>query len=48
TELRAGSHVLACRVTDVDGREQPRLRTDNAGGFANNSWLDHAIKVQVG
>ena len=48
TELRAGNHLLACRVTDVEGREQPRLRTDNAGGFANNSWLDHAIKVQVG
>ena len=48
TELRTGSHVLACRVTDVEGREQPRLRTDNAGGFANNSWLDHAIKVKVG
>jgi sulfite dehydrogenase len=47
TELPAGKHTLLSRATDVHGREQPRLRLDNLGGYNNNSWMDHGVTITV-
>jgi sulfite dehydrogenase len=45
--LAAGSHVLASRATDAAGQVQPRERFENAGGYNNTSWADHAVTVVV-
>ncbi len=45
--LKAGSYTLVSKVTSTDGEEQPRERPENAGGYNNNSWLDHGVKVTV-
>ncbi|CAD5370153.1 Sulfite oxidase [Rubrivivax sp. A210] len=47
TKLPAGSFVLASRATDSAGNVQPEQRFENAGGYNNNSWADHAVKVTV-
>jgi sulfite oxidase len=46
-QLPAGTHVLASRATDIKGNVQPRDRLENAGGYNNSSWLDHAVSVTV-
>ncbi|MEK8033915.1 sulfite oxidase [Ideonella sp. DXS29W] len=46
-ELPAGTHVLASRATDASGQVQPQDRLENVGGYNNNSWADHAVKVTV-
>lgn len=46
-ELVSGSHIVASRATDTAGNVQPELRMENAGGYNNTSWLDHAVKVTV-
>ena len=43
----AGSHTLASRATDTAGNVQPEQRMENAGGYNNTSWADHAVKVTV-
>lgn len=45
--LPSGNHVLACRATDTAGNVQPEQRLENAGGYNNNSWADHAVKVVI-
>ena len=45
--LPAGSHTLASRATDSAGNVQPEQRMENAGGYNNTSWADHAVKVTV-
>jgi sulfite dehydrogenase len=45
--LPAGSYALASRATDSAGNVQPEQRQENAGGYNNNSWADHAVKVSV-
>ena len=45
--LPAGSHTLASRATDTAGNVQPEQRMENAGGYNNTSWADHAVKVTV-
>jgi sulfite dehydrogenase len=45
--LPAGSHSLASRATDSAGNVQPEQRFENAGGYNNTSWADHAVKVMV-
>ncbi|MDT7834386.1 SorT family sulfite dehydrogenase catalytic subunit [Aquabacterium sp. OR-4] len=45
--LSAGSHRLMSRATDSTGQVQPRDRAENAGGYNNNSWADHAVTVVV-
>jgi sulfite dehydrogenase len=47
THLPAGNHVIASRATDALGNVQPEVRVENVGGFNNNSWADHAVKVTV-
>lgn len=47
-QLPAGQHVLASRAMDEQGAVQPEQREENAGGYNNNSWADHAVKVTVG
>jgi sulfite dehydrogenase len=46
-DLPPGTHVLACRATDASGQTQPQARVGNVGGYNNNSWADHAVKVTV-
>lgn len=46
-KLPAGSHTLASRATDSAGHVQPEQRMENAGGYNNTSWADHAVKVTV-
>jgi sulfite dehydrogenase len=46
-DLPAGSHVLASRATDSAGNVQPEQRVENASGYNNTSWADHAVKVVV-
>jgi sulfite dehydrogenase len=45
--LPAGSFKLASRATDVAGNVQPQARLENAGGYNNTSWADHAVLVTV-
>jgi len=45
--LSAGSYNLASRATDSAGHVQPQQRFENAGGYNNTSWADHAVKVTV-
>jgi sulfite oxidase len=46
--MAAGDYVMTCRATDAAGQVQPEQRSENAGGYANTSWADHAVKVVVG
>jgi sulfite dehydrogenase len=46
--MAPGNYVVTSRATDGDGRVQPEQRSENAGGYANTSWADHAVKVAVG
>ncbi len=45
--LPAGNYTLASRATDAAGNVQPEQRFENAGGYNNASWADHAVKVVV-
>ncbi|RYF04030.1 MAG: sulfite oxidase [Oxalobacteraceae bacterium] len=45
--LPAGTHTLMSRATDSAGNVQPEQRMENAGGYNNTSWADHAVKVTV-
>ena len=45
--LHPGTHTLASRATDVKGNVQPEQREENASGYVNNSWRDHAITIKV-
>jgi sulfite oxidase len=47
TRLAAGSYMLASRATDAAGNVQPQHRYENAGGYNNTSWRDHAVAVTV-
>lgn len=46
-KLVPGSYILACRVTDDQGNLQAEHRQENAGGYNNASWRDHALKITV-
>jgi sulfite dehydrogenase len=46
-DLKPGSYVLASRATDVNGKVQDEVRLDNAGGYHNVSWRDHALAITV-
>ncbi|MBI5260052.1 MAG: sulfite oxidase [Burkholderiales bacterium] len=46
-DLQPGSYTLASRATDAAGNVQPQQRMENTGGYNNNSWADHALKVTV-
>lgn len=42
-----GATQVMTRATDTAGDVQPRTRTENERGYANNSWLDHAVTLDV-
>ena len=44
-DLPAGSHVLASRVEDSEGKVQSEHRLENLRGYVNSSWRDHALAV---
>jgi sulfite dehydrogenase len=45
--MAPGNYVVTSRATDAAGNVQPEQRLDNAHGYGNNSWADHAVKVSV-
>jgi sulfite oxidase len=47
TRLPTGQFTLASRATDTAGNVQPEVRLENAGGYNNSSWADHAVRVTV-
>lgn len=46
-ELPEGDHIMMSRATDTAGSVQAENRPDNAGGYINTSWRDHALAVTV-
>ncbi|MDM9561098.1 MULTISPECIES: sulfite oxidase [Bordetella] len=46
-ELPAGQHTLASRVEDSEGNVQVENREENARGYLNSSWRDHALQITV-
>ncbi|MDB5840433.1 MAG: sulfite oxidase [Herminiimonas sp.] len=45
--LPAGTHTIASRAVDSQGNVQAENRVDNASGYNNSSWRDHALKITV-
>lgn len=45
--LPPGTYTLASRAIDTAGTVQPQERVENAGGYSNNSWADHAVTITV-
>ncbi len=45
--LPAGEYTIASRATDSAGNKQPEERLENASGYNNSSWRDHALKITV-
>lgn len=45
--LSAGTYTITSRATDASGNVQPENRLENAGGYNNAGWLDHAVTVAV-
>lgn len=45
--LQPGTYTLASRATDANGRVQPERRVENASGYNNTSWRDHAFQITV-
>lgn len=46
-EAKAGTHVLASRATDRDGKTQPETPEQNERGYAHNGWRDPAVTVEI-
>lgn len=46
-QLPPGTHTIASRAIDAQGNRQPEERVENAGGYNNASWRDHALQVTV-
>ncbi len=45
--MAAGNYIVTSRAIDAAGNTQPEQRVENAHGYSNNSWSDHAVKVAV-
>ena len=45
--LEPGYYSIACQAKDMEGNIQPAGRSENAGGYNNNSWRDHALAITV-
>lgn len=46
-DLKPGKYHIATRATNQNGDTQPKERQENNRGYNNNSWLDHAIELEV-
>jgi sulfite dehydrogenase len=46
-ELKPGTYTVTSRAIDVEGNVQPEERPENASGYVNNSWRDHAVELTV-
>ena len=46
-KLEPGTHQLASRCTNADGKSQPEERLENNRGYINNSWRDHMVEIKV-
>ena len=45
--LGAGTHRLMCHVIETSGTVQAEERVENADGYSNASWRDHALDITV-
>ena len=45
--IPSGKYTLVSRATDAAGQMQPEQRLENASGYGNNSWADHAVQLTV-
>lgn len=45
--LAAGTHRLMCHVIETSGTVQAEERVENADGYSNASWRDHALDITV-
>lgn len=45
--LKPGTYMLASRATDANGNVQSEQRIENAAGYNNTSWRDHAFQITV-
>jgi len=45
--LKAGTYLIASRVTDTEGNVQVEHRVENTSGYSNSSWRDHALQITV-
>lgn len=45
--LAPGTYTVACRATDDKGNVQVEQRRENAAGYSNSSWRDHALTITV-
>ncbi|MEO6032200.1 MAG: sulfite oxidase [Burkholderiaceae bacterium] len=46
-KLPAGKYQIASRAVDAEGHAQPEQRIENASGYSNTSWRDHALQITV-
>ncbi len=46
-KLEPGTYTLVSRAIDSKDQAQPEHRVENAGGYNNNSWQDHAVTITV-
>lgn len=46
-ELQPGTYTLVSRATDANGKVQDEQRIENARGYNNTSWRDHALQLVV-
>ena len=46
-KLAAVTYTVACRATDSIGNRHPEERMENAAGYNNTSWRDHAMQITV-
>jgi DMSO/TMAO reductase YedYZ molybdopterin-dependent catalytic subunit len=47
-DLKAGTHTIASRATDMEGNVQPEAFEPNERGYGHNGWRAHAVEVTVG
>ena len=46
--LKPGTYILSSKASNSRWQTQPMERMENERGYANNSWLDHSVTINVG
>ena len=47
TNLKPGKYILSSKASNSRWQTQPMERMENERGYANNSWLDHSVTINV-
>ena len=47
TNLKPGKYILSSKASNSRWHTQPMERMENERGYANNSWLDHSVTINV-